>query len=327
MAETAIDFNRKNRTITQWLFNPFYYLAGFKALGIGIIVILTTGCFAFLGNSRFNGVLDFHTGLQRLSLWISISEGLVAWLLLSVLLLISGKIISKSRIRIIDIFGTQALARFPYIFCALAAMIPGVNSSTIRFTQSLISNPNAIHLFSMDMLAFIFMMIIVIVMAIWMVALMYQAFATSCNVSGKKAITAFIVSLLIAETISIIVIHNLPGPIENQTTVTTQIVDLASKANKFVTLLSWGEYQMAENMFDDKMKIGLPEKKLKETWESLITQFGPFKAQGSIKQTKILGHDVLFVPCQFERTSLDCQIAFDTKRRIAGLYFRPSANK
>jgi uncharacterized protein len=83
----------------------------------------------------------------------------------------------------------------------------------------------------------------------------------------------------------------------------------------------------AEGLFDDTMKTGLPEEKIIEAWESLVTQFGPFKTQGSIKQTKIQGYDVIFVPCQFEKMSLDCQIAFDINGRIAGLYFKPSINK
>ena len=43
-------------------------------------------------------------------------------------------------------------------------------------------------------------------MIIWMVALMYKAYAVSCNVKGAKAIGTFIASLILAKVVSKIVV-------------------------------------------------------------------------------------------------------------------------
>jgi hypothetical protein len=328
MAETETVSEEKIKTLSRWLFNPFYYIAGVKSLIIGLIAILITEILAYKGNSHFNGVIDFHFGLVS-SCWINISELIISWLLIGLLLLITGKIISKSRIRIIDVFGTQALARFPDLFIALAAMIPGSSRFAENLASSLIQNHGVLPAipFSVNMAAFIFTMIIIIAMTIWIVALMYRAFAMSFNVVGKKAAICFTIALFLGEIISIIIFSQLLKSQSNQIPVAAQASDLAAQASNFVTMLSDADYKTAESMFDETMKTGLPEEKLKEAWESLAAQSGHFQAQGLIRKTEIQGYDVIFVPCEFERASLDCQIAFDTKGMIAGLYFRPSSNK
>ncbi|MDI6783991.1 MAG: hypothetical protein QME64_07855 [bacterium] len=194
----------KNKVIT-WLFNPFHYLAGGKALVIGLIIIAISGVIAWFSNSHFDGVLDFHTGRQA-PIWFIVAEGFVDWLSLALVLLIAGIIISRTRFRVIDIFGTQALARFPTIFMALIALLPGYNT----LINKIIANPmNAATIIFENIGALIILMlvgIVILIMLVWMVALMYRAFAVSFNVSGGKAIVSFIIGLIIAEVLSKIAI-------------------------------------------------------------------------------------------------------------------------
>ncbi len=207
MTETETVTKEKNKTLNQWLFNPFYYIAGSKSLIIGIISILITGILAYQGNSHFNGIIDINLR-PSLSYWLSMLELIISWLLMGILLFIAGKIVSKSHIRIIDVFGTQAMARIPDFFIALAAMIPGSH----RFLGALM---NGIHhgyapAVSLDTVAFIITVTIAIFMTIWMVALMYRAFVVSCNVSGKKAAISFTIALFVGELISLIIYSQLP---------------------------------------------------------------------------------------------------------------------
>jgi hypothetical protein len=318
---------KRNRSISQWIFNPFYYVAGIKALVIGITVILITGYLGFLENCRFDGILDFHFGSMQSPLWHCISEGFISWFLLSILLLTAGKIISKSRFRVIDVFGTQALARFPYVFVALVVIIPGIIPIFNNFAKSLLLNHNVSQFFSQDFIAFAFILIIILVMTIWMVALMYRAFRISCNVSGKNAVIAFIICLLIGEIISKVIILQLPVSFGRQIAVTTQADGLTSKANKFIILLSRDDYKSAVRMFNKKMKSALPEEKLKETWQLLQAQCGPFEAQGTVRKEKIQNYDIVYVTCHFEKISLNSKIVFDGRRMIAGLFFIPATNK
>ena len=203
MSDTSTNPEMPGRVVNRWLFNPFYYIAGGKALMIGIVVMLITGLSANIGGSRFNGLLDIHLGFSALPWWINVSEILISWLVFSCLLLISGKVVSKSRVRSIDVFGTQALARSPYLFASLVAFIPGIR----RFAEKLKMNPTALLQFSPDMILFISATIFIVLMAVWMVELIYQAFSVSCNVVGKTAIWVFIGSLIISEIISLIAFH------------------------------------------------------------------------------------------------------------------------
>ncbi len=315
MSETSTNLEMKRGgAVSRWLFNPFYYIAGGKALMIGIAVMLITGLLANFGGSRFNGLIDFHFGLPAPPLWINVAEILISWLIFSCLLLISGKIVSKSRVRSVDVFGTQALARTPYLLASLVAFIPAAN----RFAQKLASDPTAILRFSPDMVLFILILIFTILMTVWMIVLMYRAFSISCNVVGKAAIPVFIAALIIGEILSLVALHY-----GNQA-LPDRIPDLSARAAELVTHLSNGEYAEVENMFDEKMAAALPAEKLKTVWQSLTAQVGAFKTQDAIRKTKLMGYDVVYVPCQFENATLNCQIAFDSKGRVSGLFFRPA---
>ena len=67
-----------------------------------------------------------------------------------------------------------------------------------RLTQT--TSPAAIDY--IDMSIFAFAMILTVLMAVWMVALMYKAYCVSCNIKGPKAIATFIASLIGAEVLS-----------------------------------------------------------------------------------------------------------------------------
>ena len=57
------DTTNSNR-LSQWLFNPFRFIAGFQALLIGLAIILLSGFIGSFGNTHFDGVLDVHKGLS-----------------------------------------------------------------------------------------------------------------------------------------------------------------------------------------------------------------------------------------------------------------------
>jgi hypothetical protein len=199
---------REGRPASRWLLNPFYYMAGGKALVIGIGVMLATGYLAFLGKLRFDGLIDVHLGIPGTPLWLNIAEILVSWLLLSIFILFFGRIISKSHIRFIDVFGTQALARSPYFFISLVTLLlPGAGRFTQQLMQAPLSNPPSLPAFSFDMAAFFFWALLALLMTIWMIVLMYRAFSVSCNVSGKSAIILFIVALFVVEILSVVAIR------------------------------------------------------------------------------------------------------------------------
>src|ERR1035441_10296512 len=72
------------------------------------------------------------------------------------------------------------------------------------------------------------------------------------------------------------------------------------------------------------MKTALPEPKLRETWQTLQAQAGPFQKQLGARATTLAGYDVVLVTCQFKRMALDTKVVFDAEGLVAGLFFFPS---
>jgi hypothetical protein len=207
-SEVGIDIGKSIRT---WLFNPFHYIAGGRALTIGVVIILLAGFIGSLSNSHFDGVLDFHTGAAA-PVWVFIFEGLLDWIVLSGLLLLGGKIISRSRVRALDVLGTQALARSPGLVTVLFALLPGyqrfIGNLSVEYTKTL---PDLQSILGDYIIFIITVLLVAILMLIWMVMLMYRAYSVSCNVAGSKAIGVFIACLVIGEVISKVLIMAVTG--------------------------------------------------------------------------------------------------------------------
>jgi uncharacterized protein len=111
---------------------------------------------------------------------------------------------------------------------------------------------------------------------------------------------------------------------EDQLAAQSTPVEVSSAGKKFVELLAKEDFAGAVGQFDDKMRTALPEPKLQETWQTLQSQAGPFQKQLGASETKLAGYDVALVTCQFKQMALDAKVVFDTKGRVAGLFFVPS---
>ena len=175
--------------MTKWLFNPFTYIAGNKALILGWLIMLLTAVIAFFSNTHFDGVLDCHYG-ARLPFYVSIVEMLVDWGSLSISFLVMSFFLSKTNVRYVDILGTLALSRWPLVFVAIVGLfitVPAVDKA-----DPLSALTPSVIIGGLISLPFI----------IWAVALMYNAFTTSCHLKGSKAVVGFIFGLLLAEALS-----------------------------------------------------------------------------------------------------------------------------
>ena len=157
-----------------------------------------------VSSTHFDGVLDTHSGLAA-PRWIFLLEGLIDWLALAAVLLILGKLASRSSFRVIDLFGTQALARWPTIFIGLVTLLPGYRRFTVFLMQDLprLMRPGSGMEFpAAEAVAFALAMLILLVCAVWMVALMYRSFSVCCNLRGAKAAGVFVLGLIVAEAAS-----------------------------------------------------------------------------------------------------------------------------
>jgi hypothetical protein len=189
------------RSISNWLFNPFIYLAGWPALSTGIVAILIAGYLGSLSRTHFDGVLDVHTG-GNAPLWFFLIAGIMNWLCMSIACCVISRIASKKRFRLIDVFGTQAFARWPSILAALATLMPGFK----RFTHTLVKLaqtqkiPDSFNI--VDATVFTTVTVIILITICWMVRLMYKGFQISCDPKKERAMQLFIAALLLAEIAS-----------------------------------------------------------------------------------------------------------------------------
>jgi hypothetical protein len=99
--------------------------------------------------------------------------------------------------------------------------------------------------------------------------------------------------------------------------------DITDIAKEFLNLLIKEDFKTSVTCFDTTMKTALPENKLKEAWESLITKAGAFKKETSIKKDKEGSYDVVHITCEFEKTPVDMKIVFNNSKEISGLWFLP----
>lgn len=195
-----MNLNPVNKPVT-WLFNPFFYLAGGKALGIGLLVILAAGLLGAYSNTHFDGVLDTHTG-AHVPLLLFVAEGIIDWLCMAVVLVGLGIICSRKSFRALDVFGTQALARWPTLLLGLLMMPDAIR----RFGEQILdwaTHPGAKLAINMsDAVVFAIVIIASIPLFFWMIFLMYKSFSVSCNLAGVKGVCTFAAGLIGAEILS-----------------------------------------------------------------------------------------------------------------------------
>lgn len=198
--------------ITQLLFSPFHRIAGGAALGGGLAAIVLAGLIGAAQGLHFDGVLDAHVG-KKAPVWVFVAEGLIDWLSLALPLLLAGRLLSKTAFRSIDLAGTQALARWPTVLTALGCLAPGFHRYSDALVQSLVGlKPGQVPQlppFGADGVVFALVTVLTFACTVWMVALMWKSFSHCCNVRGGRAVGVFVITLLLAEALSKLLIGRL----------------------------------------------------------------------------------------------------------------------
>ncbi len=172
--------NANDKTkLSTWLFNPFFYVAGAKALLIGWAAILLAGFLGSLSKTHFDGILDMHTGVDAPT-WIFLAEGFVAWICLTVTLLIAGRIMSRTSFRTIDLAGTQALARWPTALLGLITLPKGYQRFNAYLIEQLLKGGGRIEFSGADAAVFAAVVLGMILVVCWTAFLMYKS-GTACH--------------------------------------------------------------------------------------------------------------------------------------------------
>ena len=169
------------------LFNPFRYIAGTKALVLGIVFIISSALLLYSNDMIQDSYI--HLGIADAALWQVMLVQFAWWIIPAILLYAGGLLLTKSHIRIIDILGTTAFSQLLLIPMIAPLLLPAVKDGSLRIVENLLQGVSAA---TNDLLAVmlygIWSTLLLILFYIWN----YHAFATSCNLKGWKPITFYI---------------------------------------------------------------------------------------------------------------------------------------
>jgi uncharacterized protein len=102
--------------------------------------------------------------------------------------------------------------------------------------------------------------------------------------------------------------------------------DVVPQARAVLAAIAANEFAKVEGRFTPEMTAALPAGRLAVLWASLVTQAGALRHCGTEPRVRrIADKQMVITACEFERTVVDVQFAFDSAGRISGLTFRPGA--
>jgi len=161
-------------------YNPFNQVAGFKSLILGLIGLLIVTYLAFITGTHFNGLLNIDFAKDS-DYWVFITESFSNWILISAFFYISGLVLSKSKLRVIDILGTTLLSRIPLIIAPVIRIIPFFQSFMVLSWQMY------------------FVYGFYLISLVWTIILLFNAFKISCNLKNERLIISFTICVILSE--------------------------------------------------------------------------------------------------------------------------------
>ena len=98
-------------------------------------------------------------------------------------------------------------------------------------------------------------------------------------------------------------------------------------ALRFVDLMVRGEFETAVYRFTPKMKSLIPQDKLTQLWEGIVSNLGPF--QNVVKTGTQRRRDLtaVTVTARFKKDRLNIRVVLNEKNQVAGLFFKPFKKK
>ena len=185
-----------------WL-NPFQKIAGFKALVIGMVILVLTcylgvkaGLYYFGPVSVINASALAKQNIHHLFLFL-LYQNVVIWLVLAVSFMIAAKILQKNKIRIIDFLGTVALARFPTLLITICIYLIRVfypSTLEVDMSKGLPIHANLIQYL---------VSLIISTLVVWQAFTYFYAFKESSGLLGKKLLWGFLGVIILVQFIAL----------------------------------------------------------------------------------------------------------------------------
>lgn len=308
-----------------WLFNPFHFLAGGQALAWGLACTVLTAYLGGIFDYRFTGVISFQR-TAPVPLWHAIAQGLMAWAIPSVLLYIGGRLISRSHVRPIDVFGTQALARAPGLLIALITVSPPFRNLITALIAQGSSNLSIAQLALLSSVG-----LVLILLLVWIVLLMYRAFAVSCNVAGGRAIAVFIAAIALGEIATGAAGRLLPGTATPQTVASAPVQSeqrhqAAQLATQILQAHEQGRFEALGPEATEGFRKAFTAEVQRHSYQQFRQLFGTFEGLDFVETRSIGSQPHLRIHRfrgRYSIASPEVRVVLDQDGKLAGLWIKP----
>ena len=312
----------------MWLFNPFHFLAGGQALGWGVACIVLTAWVGGAFDYRYTGVLSFQLSTPT-PIWLAITQGLAAWAIPSALLYFGGRQLSRSQVRFIDVFGTQALARAPGLIIALIVVSPPFRDLTSALISQGTPDFSVAQLTALTAAGTVMLLLL-----IWIVLLMYRGFAVSCNVAGGWAIALFIAAIAVGEVATGVAGNFLQGTVAPQTVASAPVQsDQHHLAAQLATRILQGHEQdrfeaLGPEEATESFRNGFTAESQRQSHQAIRQLFGAFEGLDYVETRSIDSQPHLLIHRFRGRYGAAAQapevrVILDREGKLAGLWIKP----
>ncbi len=172
------------------ILNPFEKIAGSKALFVGLLFIIISWLASYPIGLHYKGLLSIGPAAND-GLWILLFERIIIWLIPATLFYVGGRLLSSSKIRAIDVWGTMAFAQIPLTLFVFYCYIPPIrwllSMDMGRPLMEIAEDPEFIRsaLFTLPGLLFF------VLALIWM----FHALRVSCNLKEGRLWFVYLVGL------------------------------------------------------------------------------------------------------------------------------------
>ena len=154
-----------NKQHLYGLINPFERIAGLEALLWGLAGMVVSTALSFYSGWHYHGLL--HFGPAPIP---------------AVMFYLGGLLLSRSRIRMVDVLGTVVFAQLPLIVMNLFNFLPPMQ----KLAQIDVNMPPAEIMQQPGFLVGIWLSLVSFVFLIWALVWMFQALKVSCNLKGYR---------------------------------------------------------------------------------------------------------------------------------------------
>ena len=169
--------------------NPFRYLPLRQAICWGIAALILTSVFCWQVGLRLTSLtqVNFAGG----ALWKATVQQIVVWLAFSVVLYITGVMMSRSKVRFWDVASFNLFARIPFDLSLLIFAIPMVRSIT-----GLLMDGNMARVMEYTTILSV-IGIAALFFVVWYFYWTYNAFSEATNLKNGRGVAIFVVSYVV----------------------------------------------------------------------------------------------------------------------------------